>query len=172
MIKNHEKELTPEGLASKPWSLCTVKQVEELKSLLKVLPIWSTGIFIAATTSQHSFSLIQASTTNRHLTTNFQIPAGSFVVFSILTLLIWVAHLRQGHRPDPLAPHKAPPRDHLEAEDGDKPGNLLYYHFSGGNSGDQEKKPRKPWRSHVRRVACASVLPHRIGRGFQRNRAD
>ncbi|KAH9295085.1 hypothetical protein KI387_038673, partial [Taxus chinensis] len=27
-----------------PWRLCTVQQVEELKSVLKTLPIWSTGI--------------------------------------------------------------------------------------------------------------------------------
>ncbi|GMN50565.1 hypothetical protein TIFTF001_019716 [Ficus carica] len=91
MIRNPEKDLTPEGLASNPWNLCTVKQVEELKALLKVLPIWSTSIFIAATLSQHSLSLIQANTTNRHLTSRFQIPAGSFVVFAILTLILWVA---------------------------------------------------------------------------------
>ncbi|EXB83507.1 putative peptide transporter [Morus notabilis] len=91
IIRNPEKDLTSEGLSSQPWSLCTVKQVEELKSLLKILPIWSTGIFIAATISQHSLYLIQANATNRHVTPQFQIPAGSFVVFTILTMILTIA---------------------------------------------------------------------------------
>ncbi|KAF4384773.1 hypothetical protein F8388_002932 [Cannabis sativa] len=91
MIRNPDKEITPDGLAINPWSLCTVKQVEELKAILKVLPIWSTGIFVAVAMNQHALYLIQAKTTERHLTTHFEIPEGSFVVFSILTLFLWVA---------------------------------------------------------------------------------
>lgn len=68
-----------------------MKQVEELKAIVKVLPIWSTGIVIAVTISQHSFHLLQAKTMDRRLISNFKIPAGSFGVFAILTLTIWVA---------------------------------------------------------------------------------
>ncbi|PON50527.1 Proton-dependent oligopeptide transporter [Parasponia andersonii] len=91
IIKNPEKDLTPEGLALDPWSLSTVKQVEELKAILKVIPIWSTGIFIAAIVSQQSVYLTLAKTTDRNLTPHFKIPPGSFVIFSILTMLLWVA---------------------------------------------------------------------------------
>lgn len=86
------KDLTPEGMATKPWSLCTVKQVEELKALIKVLPIWSTGIMISVNiNSQHSFPVLQATTMNRDFIAGFKIPEGSFIVFGVLTMTIWVA---------------------------------------------------------------------------------
>lgn len=91
IIKTPSKDITPEGLATDPWSLCTVRQVEELKALIKVLPIWSAGIIIAATINQHSISLTQARAMNKHLTPHFEIQPGSFAVFSLLTLTLWVA---------------------------------------------------------------------------------
>ncbi|XWS24667.1 hypothetical protein CRYUN_Cryun27aG0002200 [Craigia yunnanensis] len=93
VIRDPEKEIDLDGWARDPWNLCTVKQVEELKALIKVLPIWSTGIMIAVTISQHSFPVLQATVMNRHLFTEggLQIPAGSFGVFAMITLTIWVA---------------------------------------------------------------------------------
>lgn len=90
IIKNSEKDLNPEGFAIDHWRLCTVKQVEELKALIKVLPIWSSGIPVAVAISQHSFNLLQAKTMDRHIVSSFEIPAGSFGVFAILTLTLWV----------------------------------------------------------------------------------
>ncbi|XP_024980332.1 protein NRT1/ PTR FAMILY 1.2-like [Cynara cardunculus var. scolymus] len=90
-IVQNPKDLTPDGIASDPWSLCTVEQVEELKSLIKVLPIWSTGLMMSINVSQSSFPVIQATTMDRHLgTSSFQIPAASFAFFTIATLAIWV----------------------------------------------------------------------------------
>lgn len=40
--------------------------------------------------SQHSFPVLQALTMDRHLGPNFQIPAGSFTVFGLITLTVWV----------------------------------------------------------------------------------
>nr|GLL46045.1 protein NRT1/ PTR FAMILY 1.2-like [Ipomoea trifida] len=91
LVSNPETDLKPDGSASDPRRLCTVKQVEGLKSVFKVLPLWSTGIIISVTISQHSFPVLQATTLDRHFIGNFQIPPGSFFVFSILTLTIWVA---------------------------------------------------------------------------------
>ncbi|KAL2479835.1 Protein NRT1/PTR FAMILY 1.2 [Abeliophyllum distichum] len=91
IIQNPEKDLNPDGSASDPWNLCTIQQVEQLKSLIKVLPMWSTGIVIAITISQHSFPVLQANTMNRQLIGNFSIPSGSFGVFGIFTLTIWIA---------------------------------------------------------------------------------
>lgn len=74
------------------WNVCTVRQVEELKALIKVLPIWSTGIIIGVTISQHSFPVLQAATMDRRIfSEKIKFPAGSFSVFGILTLTIWVA---------------------------------------------------------------------------------
>ncbi|KAL9440220.1 hypothetical protein AB3S75_018973 [Citrus x aurantiifolia] len=90
IIKHPGQDLTPDRRASNPWSLCTVDQVEELKALIKVLPLWSTGIMIAVTISQSSFPVLQASTMDRHITPNFEIPSGSFGIFTIITVILWI----------------------------------------------------------------------------------
>lgn len=91
MIRRCEKDLRPDGLAIDTWSLCTVRQVEELKALINVLPIWSTGIMIGVVMNQNAFPVIQASTMERHIFPHFKLPAASFSIFGILTLTIWVA---------------------------------------------------------------------------------
>ncbi|XP_052115740.1 protein NRT1/ PTR FAMILY 1.2-like [Arachis duranensis] len=90
MIKNRERELDSDGIPVDPWNLCTVRQVEELKAIIKVLPMWSTGIIVATITSQHSFSVVQAGSMDRHLF-GLELPPTSFSVFLILSLTIWVA---------------------------------------------------------------------------------
>ncbi|KAH9762393.1 protein NRT1/ PTR FAMILY 1.2 [Citrus sinensis] len=92
VVQNREKELDLDGKAIEPWKLCTVKQVEELKAIIKVLPIWSSGIMIAVTISQYTFPQLQAKSMDRHIfSEKLKIPPGSFGVFAILTLTIWVA---------------------------------------------------------------------------------
>lgn len=84
IVGNVEEELTPDGVALDPWNLCTVNQVEELKSLIKVIPIWSTGIMMSVTTTQLTFPVLQAGSMDRHITSNFQVPAGSFGTFTVI----------------------------------------------------------------------------------------
>ncbi|TXG67803.1 hypothetical protein EZV62_009078 [Acer yangbiense] len=91
IIRNPEQDLTPDGKASNPWSLCTIDQVEELKALIKVIPIWSTGIIFSININQGTLGALQAQTINRHLTKNFEIPAGSIGLFIVLSLTLWIA---------------------------------------------------------------------------------
>ncbi|KAF7813853.1 protein NRT1/ PTR FAMILY 1.2-like [Senna tora] len=92
MMKDKGKDLDSNGMPIDPWNLCTVRQVEELKALIKVMPIWSTGFIIAATITQYTFLVVQAGTMDRHLfsNSNFQIPPSNLAVFGILSLTIWV----------------------------------------------------------------------------------
>ncbi|KAG9155067.1 hypothetical protein Leryth_011056 [Lithospermum erythrorhizon] len=70
------------------WRLNTIHRVEELKSLIRMGPIWAAGILlITASAQQNTFSLQQAKTMNRHLTHSFQIPAGSMSVFTLTSML-------------------------------------------------------------------------------------
>ncbi|KAK7384871.1 hypothetical protein VNO78_30574 [Psophocarpus tetragonolobus] len=85
-IKNPEPISNPDGSVSDPWSQCTVGQVESLKSLLRLLPMWSTGIFMMV--SQGSFSTLQANTMDRRLFGDFKMPAASFNLIMVLTLSI------------------------------------------------------------------------------------
>ncbi|KAF6138226.1 hypothetical protein GIB67_011066 [Kingdonia uniflora] len=87
IIRDPEEEFKPNGPSSNPWELCNVDQVEELKSLVRILPIWSTGIIMFLTLSQ-TITVLQANTMNRHVTSTFQIPAGSYILFTVVTLTI------------------------------------------------------------------------------------
>ncbi|CAI0552432.1 unnamed protein product [Linum tenue] len=70
------------------WRLNTVHRVEELKSLIRMGPIWAAGIIlITAYAQQSTFSLQQAKSMDRHLSATFQIPAGSMSVFTMTSML-------------------------------------------------------------------------------------
>jgi len=88
IIKDREKDIASDGSASKRWNLCTIDQVEELKAIIKIIPIWSSSIMVSVTSSQSSYHLLQAQTMDRHITSNFEIPAGSFGVFIMLAVFI------------------------------------------------------------------------------------
>ncbi|KAK6161854.1 hypothetical protein DH2020_001695 [Rehmannia glutinosa] len=91
IVKDPQKDLSADGRATNPWSLCSVDQVEELKSLLKVVPIWSTGMIMSVNISQNSFPVLQASSVDRHITSGFTIPAASFSTFTVISVIIWIA---------------------------------------------------------------------------------
>ncbi|XP_047322570.1 protein NRT1/ PTR FAMILY 1.2-like [Impatiens glandulifera] len=90
MIEDPNEDLSPNGSASNPWTLCTVDQVEALKKLIMLIPLWSTGILLAVNFSQPSFPVLQAGSMDRRITRNFQIPAASFSIFMIISLVAWV----------------------------------------------------------------------------------
>ncbi|TMW98007.1 hypothetical protein EJD97_004655 [Solanum chilense] len=71
------------------WRLATVHRTEELKCILRMLPIWAAGILHFASHSHvSSFTIQQARSMDRHLSHSFQIPPASMSIFSVLTVLI------------------------------------------------------------------------------------
>ncbi|OWM75784.1 hypothetical protein CDL15_Pgr009428 [Punica granatum] len=73
------------------WRLSTVHRVEELKQIIKMGPIWAAGILLFTSyAQQHTFSLQQARTMDRHLGGSFQIPAGSMSVFTMSAMLLTI----------------------------------------------------------------------------------
>ena len=73
------------------WKLATVHRVEELKSMVRMLPIWASGILlITASSNQQSFVIQQARTMNRHLSHSLQIPPASMSIFNVLTMMVGV----------------------------------------------------------------------------------
>ncbi|KAF8105114.1 hypothetical protein N665_0163s0084 [Sinapis alba] len=72
------------------WKLCTVTQVEELKALIGLLPVWASGIVFAAVYSQMStVFVLQGNTMDRSMGPNFTIPSASLSLFDILSVLFW-----------------------------------------------------------------------------------
>lgn len=73
-----------------PWSLCTVTQVEELKSIIGLLPIWASGIVFATVYSQMStMFVLQGNTMDQHIGPHFEIPSASLSLFDTVSVLFW-----------------------------------------------------------------------------------
>ncbi|KAE8688552.1 Detected protein of unknown function [Hibiscus syriacus] len=89
IIVNAEEEIGSDGLDLNPWNICTVQKLEEFKALLKVIPLWSTGIVIAIAGNQYSFPMLQASTMNRHLFGGFHMLAASLTVIVYITSVLY-----------------------------------------------------------------------------------
>ncbi|XP_043717728.1 protein NRT1/ PTR FAMILY 8.1-like [Telopea speciosissima] len=74
-----------------PWRLCTVTQVEELKSIIRILPIWASGIVFSAVYSQMStMFVLQGNTMDPHIGPSFKIPSASLSIFDTISVIFWV----------------------------------------------------------------------------------
>ncbi|KAK1312564.1 Nitrate excretion transporter 1 [Acorus calamus] len=71
-----------DGTVAKPWRLATVEQVEDLKTLIKMFPLWSSSILISVTVGiQLSMTVLQALKMDRHIGRTFSVPpVGSALV--------------------------------------------------------------------------------------------
>ncbi|GMH23040.1 hypothetical protein Nepgr_024883 [Nepenthes gracilis] len=73
-----------------PWRLCTVTQVEELKGLVRLLPIWASGIVLSTVYSQMStMFVLQGNIMDQHIGPKFEIPSASLSIFDTLSVLFW-----------------------------------------------------------------------------------
>ncbi|KAK8484139.1 hypothetical protein V6N11_024270 [Hibiscus sabdariffa] len=72
------------------WNLATLTDVEEVKLVLRMLPIWATTvIFWTVYAQMTTFSVSQATTMDRHIG-SFQIPPASLTVFFVASILVTV----------------------------------------------------------------------------------
>lgn len=73
------------------WYLSTLTDVEEVKLVIRMLPIWATTIMFWTVYAQMTtFSVSQATTMDRHVGKSFQIPAASLTVFFVGSILLTV----------------------------------------------------------------------------------
>ncbi|KAJ6806553.1 protein NRT1/ PTR FAMILY 8.1-like [Iris pallida] len=78
-----------EGLAN-PWRLCTVTQVEELKILVRMFPIWATGIVFSAVYAQISTMFVEQGMVLDTAVGSFTIPPASLSTFDVFSVILWV----------------------------------------------------------------------------------
>ena len=74
--------------ARDPWKLCTVTQVEEVKSILRLLPIWlCTILYSVVFTQMASLFVVQGAAMRRTTPfSGFSVPPSSMSAFDILTV--------------------------------------------------------------------------------------
>ncbi|KAL5207187.1 hypothetical protein ABZP36_031622 [Zizania latifolia] len=85
-----ESDLEERQEAASSWKLCTVTQVEELKILMRLLPIWATSIIVSAAYSQMNTTFIQQGSAMDKNIFSVSIPAASLGSFEVLCVLTWV----------------------------------------------------------------------------------
>ncbi|XP_058733311.1 protein NRT1/ PTR FAMILY 8.3-like [Vicia villosa] len=78
------------GDYSNPWRLCTVTQVEEFKILIRMLPIWATGIIFSAVYAQMSTLFVEQGTMMHLYIGSFKLSPASLSTFEVLGVLFWV----------------------------------------------------------------------------------
>ncbi|XP_020236077.1 protein NRT1/ PTR FAMILY 8.1 [Cajanus cajan] len=73
-----------------PWRLCTVTQVEELKSVISLLPVWASLIAFSTVYGQMStMFVLQGNTMNQNIGPRFKIPSASLTIFDTLSVIFW-----------------------------------------------------------------------------------
>ncbi|KAM1369344.1 hypothetical protein ACFX2I_039838 [Malus domestica] len=74
-----------------PWRLCSLNQVEEVKLVLRLIPIWLSCLMFGVIQVQlHTFFTKQSSTTIRSIGPHFQVPAASLQGLVGIAILIAV----------------------------------------------------------------------------------
>ncbi|KAM3192392.1 hypothetical protein ACQJBY_069551 [Aegilops geniculata] len=73
-----------------PWRLCTVSQVEELKMLLRMCPVWASTLVFFAVTAQMSSTMIELGMAMDNRVGTFVVPPASLSTFDIVSVLVWV----------------------------------------------------------------------------------
>ncbi|XP_073285761.1 protein NRT1/ PTR FAMILY 2.11-like [Primulina huaijiensis] len=91
-IATPDDTINPDGSAANPWKLRSVQQVEEIKCIIRVIPIWLSGmIYYIILALMQTYPVFQSLQCDRRLSTgNFKIPAASYNVFTMATLTLWI----------------------------------------------------------------------------------
>ncbi|GJN14091.1 hypothetical protein PR202_gb00873 [Eleusine coracana subsp. coracana] len=85
--------ISEDGSAVCPWRICTVQQVEDFKAVLRILPLWSAGVFVSVAIGvQINFTILQALAMDRTVG-RFTVPAGSMNVALLLSVVIFLGLL-------------------------------------------------------------------------------
>ena len=73
-----------------PWRVCTVSQVEELKMLLRMLPVWATMVLFFAITSQMSSTFIEQGAAMDNRVGPFTFPPASLATFEVISVMVCI----------------------------------------------------------------------------------
>ncbi|XP_010459536.1 PREDICTED: protein NRT1/ PTR FAMILY 2.9 [Camelina sativa] len=91
-IQTQDDKLNKDGSPANPWKLCSMQQVEEVKCVIRVLPVWlSAALFYLAYIQQTTYTVFQSLQSDRRLSSgSFQIPGATYTVFLMLGMTIFI----------------------------------------------------------------------------------
>ena len=79
-----EGDTKADGTKAKEWRLCSVREVEDLKSIVGIVPLWTSSVFVSISIGcQLNLSVLQALTMDRSMGPHLSFPAGSMPVPSL-----------------------------------------------------------------------------------------
>lgn len=78
-----------------PWHLCTVTQVEELKCLLRLLPIWLCTILYSVVFTQMASLFVEQGSVMSTSVASFHVPPASMSAFDILSVATFIFFYRR-----------------------------------------------------------------------------
>ncbi|MBA0738345.1 hypothetical protein Gogos_011715 [Gossypium gossypioides] len=82
--------LAPDG-SKEQGNVCSIGEVEEAKTVIRLAPIWDTSLFYAVANAQTStFFTKQGATMDRSITTGFKIPVASLSSFLSLAIVLFI----------------------------------------------------------------------------------
>ncbi|CAA2985345.1 protein NRT1/ PTR FAMILY 7.3-like isoform X2 [Olea europaea var. sylvestris] len=90
VITTNEYNLEGNDLGFNPWSLCSVTQVEEVKCILRLLPIWLCTILYSVVFSQMAFLFVEQGAAMKTIFIGFHIPPASMSSFDILSVAAFI----------------------------------------------------------------------------------
>ncbi|CAM0955992.1 unnamed protein product [Alopecurus aequalis] len=73
-----------------PWDLCTVSEVEGVKVLARMAPIWVTCVLYAASLGQMTTTFIQQGMAMDNKVGRLKVPVASMVSVEVVFMLLWV----------------------------------------------------------------------------------
>lgn len=101
------KDDTDDSHADGPWRLCSVQEVEELKSLVNILPIWAVLLCKAMTTSQIISLFVEQGDVMNVWVGGFEVAPASMTLFNMLVRIVIAMAFDLHTRRMPTSTHRA-----------------------------------------------------------------
>lgn len=93
--RDFENEKQQVEANNNPWRLCSVSQVEEVKCILRLLPIWLCTIIYSVVFTQMASLFVEQGAAMKTTISNFKIPPASMSSFDILSVAAFIFFYRR-----------------------------------------------------------------------------
>ncbi|RWR89744.1 protein NRT1/ PTR FAMILY 7.3-like protein [Cinnamomum micranthum f. kanehirae] len=90
VITSEDFSVEEQPLSHNPWRLCPVTQVEEVKCILRLLPIWLCTIIYSVVFTQMASLFVEQGAAMDTTISNFRIPPASMSSFDIISVAVFI----------------------------------------------------------------------------------